>query len=54
MRGPKEVRRWVSRQRGHSGKKNGVIPFLWENIWMGLKLVTSKKNYRREKRVDPT
>jgi hypothetical protein len=52
MKAPKEVKRWISRQRRLDGKKNGVVPFLWENIWMGLKLVTSKKNHRRENRIE--
>ena len=53
MKAPKEIKRWISGQKRSGAKKNGVVPFLWENIWMGLKLVTSKNNYRRSKRVDP-
>jgi hypothetical protein len=52
MHAPKEIRRWVNRRRHHDGKPNGRVSWLWDAPPMELKLDRSKKNYRRNKRVD--
>lgn len=48
MQASQEVKDWISKERKRRGKKNGVIPFLWDDIGMELRDINSKKNYSRK------
>lgn len=47
MKASKEVRQWVNNRRSHNGKKNGVVPWLWDAPNMEVKDSNSKKLYSR-------
>lgn len=49
MKASREVRNWVNNRRKHSGKKNGVVSWLWDAPDMEVKDAKSKKNYKRHK-----
>ena len=48
MHAPKEVRDKINRYRSLRGKKNGVVKHLWEDIWMSMKIETSKNNRKSD------
>jgi hypothetical protein len=48
----KEIKQWINHARKVMGKKNGVVPFLCEDYLMENMMFTSKKNYKRNKRIN--
>jgi hypothetical protein len=48
----KEIKQWINHACKVMGKKNGVVPFLWEDYLMENMMFTSKKNYKRNKRIN--
>lgn len=51
MKAPKEIKRWIAVIRHHSGKKNGVISWLFDNPELERKLRTNKRINKRIKRI---
>lgn len=52
MKASKEIKQWINNERSARGKKNGVVRLLWEDWRMELKDENSKKNYKRDKKVN--
>lgn len=52
MQAPKEVKQYVNRARRRAGKKNGVVKHLFEHYSWEILFVRSKKNYKRNKKVN--
>lgn len=48
MKGSKEIKSWINKQRRRQGKKNGVVKWLWEDVGMDIKDCNSKKLYDRK------
>jgi len=49
MKASKEIRAWVNQRRKDSGKRNGVVTWLWDAPDMERKDANSKKNYDRNR-----
>lgn len=43
MKAPKEIRAWINRRRSESGKKSGVVRWLFDAPIIERKLATNKK-----------
>lgn len=49
MKAPKEVKQYVNNERSRSGKKNGVVKWLFEHYGWEIKDGTDKHNNRRNR-----
>lgn len=54
MKGSKETRNWVNQRRKQSGKKNGVVPWLWDAPDVERMDANNKRRYKRNKIVKPS
>ena len=54
MKASKEIKRWINKRRSESGKKNGVVSWLWDAPDMEVKDANSKKLYDRKDKRLPT
>jgi hypothetical protein len=45
MKLPREIKLWINRQRRKSGKKNGVVKWLFDSPRVERMLGTNKRNF---------
>lgn len=43
MKAPKEIKRWIAKQRRRFGKGNGVVPYLFDAPEIERKIATNKR-----------